>query len=586
LTDGLKEESVKRECQKHTSQGSIEFFTTTAIMSLSAAEQKVRKLARLSSNIVCANCGTEKKFGFSTVCIKFFTFVCNDCKSSHQAISHRCKSLTMSSWTDAEVNELQEKGNDYARQTWLKNAPPVGQGGRPKEGDDINVFKRFVVAAYEHKKYFGTDDGPSSSSSSVPGGVAVAVPFSSHHPPAQAQRAPPSSAPRPAVRAPVVTRAAPAPSPAPPPPPPPVADLLDFDSAPATTPYATFSNTTADFQPNFDAFESNTTGSTAPNMFDPNYSATVMAPPPARLAPPPAATVPSTASGFGFIAPPPAPPATVTAAAAATTGFSFITPPSASPAASAAAATTGFSFITLPPAPQATGASKEFSFIAPSVTATVPAPMNSFADFSGISSPPAPSLVEQPMPAKKQVMTNMSMSAKSNVISMMDQVSTNPKAMGGASPFNDLNFNMMGQSLPQQRGQQQQQQPMYNSNMMMQQQSPTMGMQFNNNNDNNNMMGMQGMMMNPQQQQMLMMQNQMAMQQQMINMNLGNSGGAGMNHMNGMGMGMGMGMGAMNNMGGAMGMGMGSNNISMMTMNNTMNNNGGNKNDPFNNLMR
>lgn len=53
-------------------------------MSLTPAEQNVRKLARLPGNSKCPNCGTTKKFGFSTVCIKYHTFVCNNCKSSHQ----------------------------------------------------------------------------------------------------------------------------------------------------------------------------------------------------------------------------------------------------------------------------------------------------------------------------------------------------------------------------------------------------------------------------------------------------------------------------------------------------------------------
>jgi hypothetical protein len=149
-------------------------------MSLSYAEQKVRKLARLPSNCICPNCGTQKKFGYSNICIKFHTFVCNNCKSSHQAISHRCKSLTMSSWSDQEVQELEQKGNDYAQRTWLKNAPPIGSNGRPREGDDVNVFKRFVVDAYEHKRFYGADDGPQSAptpSSQPAPRVAVAVPM-------------------------------------------------------------------------------------------------------------------------------------------------------------------------------------------------------------------------------------------------------------------------------------------------------------------------------------------------------------------------------------------------------------------------
>lgn len=219
-------------------------------MALTPAEQKVRKLARLPGNCVCPNCGTTKTFGFSTVCIKYFTFVCNDCKSSHQAISHRCKSLTMSSWSDQEVAELLSKGNDYARRTWLKNAPPVGTGGRPREGDHIDVFKRFVVDVYERKRHFGEDDGAQPAhavaepSTRRAPQVVTAIPLAM--PPSGSVRTlgmPPAAiaAPRAPVRA-----------PAPVPPPAPVADLLDFSSTmPTPTAMATSS---ASFEPDFDAF--------------------------------------------------------------------------------------------------------------------------------------------------------------------------------------------------------------------------------------------------------------------------------------------------------------------------------------------
>jgi hypothetical protein len=94
------------------------------------------------------------------VCIKFKTFVCNDCKSSHQAISHRCKSITMSDWSVAEVESLMDEnggGNLACRHIWLGGAPPPGgryaTGSRPKDGDRIDVFKKFILDAYEHGKF-------------------------------------------------------------------------------------------------------------------------------------------------------------------------------------------------------------------------------------------------------------------------------------------------------------------------------------------------------------------------------------------------------------------------------------------------
>ena len=52
------------------------------------------------------------------------------------------------------MTRLKTHGNDYARRVWLATAPEVGAGGRPREGDDIGVFKRFVIDVYEHKRYY------------------------------------------------------------------------------------------------------------------------------------------------------------------------------------------------------------------------------------------------------------------------------------------------------------------------------------------------------------------------------------------------------------------------------------------------
>ena len=188
-------------------------------MASASAEQAVKKLARLPSNTVCPNCGTTKKFGFSTVCIKYLTFVCNNCKSSHQAVSHRCKSLTMSSWTDGEVLQLKMHGNDHARATWLAKAPPVGSNGRPCEGDPIDVFKRFIVDAYEHKKYYSEAGVSPSGIPQAPRSAPVRMPVP--------QAAPPAPPPRAKTPPPPVAPRAPAPAPA--------VDLFSFDVAGTTT---------------------------------------------------------------------------------------------------------------------------------------------------------------------------------------------------------------------------------------------------------------------------------------------------------------------------------------------------------------
>ena len=126
------------------------------------AEKVLKKLRKLDVNMVCPNCGTKAVpgVGFGNVCVKFKTFICDLCKTSHQAISHRVKSFSMSTWTMDEVLDLsieRNGGNEAALHIWLENAPPPGGkyagGVRPKSGDDVNVFKRFVTDCYEHGKF-------------------------------------------------------------------------------------------------------------------------------------------------------------------------------------------------------------------------------------------------------------------------------------------------------------------------------------------------------------------------------------------------------------------------------------------------
>ena len=138
---------------------------------MAPADDLLKKLRRLPANMVCANCGSDaqKGIGFGSICVAFKTFVCDYCKTSHQAISHRVKSVSMSEWTMDEVRELTAErggGNDAARNIWLANAPAIGKkyngGTRPKKGDRIDFFKQFTLDCYELGKFKGDAAGANS----------------------------------------------------------------------------------------------------------------------------------------------------------------------------------------------------------------------------------------------------------------------------------------------------------------------------------------------------------------------------------------------------------------------------------------
>ena len=46
--------------------------------------------------------------------------------------------------------------------------PRVGTGGRPRERDSAAVFKRFVVAVYEEKRYYNENNGGENDSVAAP----------------------------------------------------------------------------------------------------------------------------------------------------------------------------------------------------------------------------------------------------------------------------------------------------------------------------------------------------------------------------------------------------------------------------------
>mmetsp|Transcript_20085 Transcript_20085/g.28865 ORF Transcript_20085/g.28865 Transcript_20085/m.28865 type:complete len:492 (+) Transcript_20085:101-1576(+) len=165
---------------------------------MSTPETQLKKVRKLEVNRTCPNCGTESPtgLGFGNICVKFQTFVCDSCKTSHQAISHRCKSVSMSSWTHDEVNALTAPyggGNEIALKTWLANAPPIGErysgGVRPKKGDRIEIFKQFIVDCYESKMFYAENGSQNTNQ------IAEPVPQATASASVRSFSAPPTSAP-------------------------------------------------------------------------------------------------------------------------------------------------------------------------------------------------------------------------------------------------------------------------------------------------------------------------------------------------------------------------------------------------------
>ncbi|KAH9245959.1 hypothetical protein BASA81_016500 [Batrachochytrium salamandrivorans] len=126
-------------------------------MTTKQTEEYLQKLRRLPGNKSCANCLVQSRLGFGAVCMKFSSFVCDNCKSAHQGFSHLCKSVSMSNWTMDEVRTL-EGGNEACRAKWFANLTAQDRARyAPQEGSVIlEDYKRFVQMAYEERRWLGT----------------------------------------------------------------------------------------------------------------------------------------------------------------------------------------------------------------------------------------------------------------------------------------------------------------------------------------------------------------------------------------------------------------------------------------------
>ena len=137
----------------------------------------LNNLRKLAANKSCATCTHEDKMGFKDVCMKFKIFICSDCKSAHQAFSHRCKSITMSNWTHAEVMELDAStngGNEIHNATYLARMPPGYK--RPMKGCHPNDMKDWVKATYIDLQFYDANGQPGAAPAPAPAPAPAAGP--------------------------------------------------------------------------------------------------------------------------------------------------------------------------------------------------------------------------------------------------------------------------------------------------------------------------------------------------------------------------------------------------------------------------
>ncbi|XP_032833597.2 uncharacterized protein LOC116956255 isoform X2 [Petromyzon marinus] len=111
----------------------------------------LRELSSLSHNRRCFECGQR---GPTYVDVSLGTFVCTACSGLLRGLNppHRVKSITMTTFTDQELDFLHKHGNEVCRIIWLGLYDE--RSSLAPDFKDPQKAKEFLQEKYERKKWF------------------------------------------------------------------------------------------------------------------------------------------------------------------------------------------------------------------------------------------------------------------------------------------------------------------------------------------------------------------------------------------------------------------------------------------------
>ncbi|XP_060776737.1 arf-GAP domain and FG repeat-containing protein 2 isoform X2 [Neoarius graeffei] len=112
--------------------------------------RKVRELAQTGPNKHCFECGQP---GVTYTDITVGCFVCTSCSGMLRGLNppHRVKSISMTTFSQQEVEFLQNHGNEVGKRMWLCTFDPKTDGSFDTR--DSQKFKEFLQDKYERKKW-------------------------------------------------------------------------------------------------------------------------------------------------------------------------------------------------------------------------------------------------------------------------------------------------------------------------------------------------------------------------------------------------------------------------------------------------
>ncbi|CAH0557378.1 unnamed protein product [Brassicogethes aeneus] len=112
----------------------------------------LRELASLAQNKYCFDCNQR---GPTYVNVTIGSFVCTKCSGMLRGITppHRVKSISMTTFTQEEIDMVRSKGNEYCKRVWLGLFEGGAGAPSPNPNDEQSV-RDLMVEKYERRRYY------------------------------------------------------------------------------------------------------------------------------------------------------------------------------------------------------------------------------------------------------------------------------------------------------------------------------------------------------------------------------------------------------------------------------------------------
>ena len=118
-------------------------------------EAEIRKISKLTENKFCIDCN-EKMPAYANM--SHFTFVCTRCSGLHRELQFKIKGISMSSFTQEDVQALGRGGNARFNAVYMARYNPDRENMQvPTSATDMSRLRDFINQKYTNQKWYSED---------------------------------------------------------------------------------------------------------------------------------------------------------------------------------------------------------------------------------------------------------------------------------------------------------------------------------------------------------------------------------------------------------------------------------------------